>query len=402
MMMMAVLFLAGCGDRIEIEKRAYVVVLGIDPAPNGLIRVTFQIANPQVGSSERAQAQNEPAGDVITLTASDIVAARELANTIIPRRLTFSHMHTMIVGEELARTPMLYRVLSSTTGEPEFRREMNVVVSKESAFDFIQANKPKLETRPHKYYQFLEERLQEASQVSTINRYFQRLQGELLLLVYATSERNKKTKSDVEDYTAGEIPQQAGDPVQVAGAAVLKNGKMIGKLTLEEAQFTLLLRRKSPSHDFVLSVPDPKNDAFRVTFRVLHRNHAKIKIDVKKDPVEVRVSVPIKVQVLAIPSLTDYVLNDTNRKLLQKEIKESFENKSMKLVEKTQKQFGSEPFNWSLNARKSFLTLPEFSKYNWEEKYAEAKVQIRYDIEIVGFGKQYKPLEIDSTREKTH
>ena len=50
---------------------------------------------------------------------------------------------------------------------------------------------------------------------------------------------------------------RSGDPVQMIGSAVFKDGKMIGTLTGEETRITLFLRRKALGHTFVQSFPIP-------------------------------------------------------------------------------------------------------------------------------------------------
>lgn len=392
-----IILLTACGDMNELEKQAHVVVIGLDLGPKDhLVNVTFQIANPQVGTTQRSETQMEPPSDVLTFTADDIISAKEIANSVVSRKLTFSHLQTMIISEKLAKTSLNHHVIAASAGDPEMRREINVIVSKEEAAKFILKNKPKLETRPHKYYNFMMERWRDTGFVpySTLNRYFQRLSGELFMASYATTERDQKVKDDEDDQLAGEVPQQSGDPVQMIGAAIFKEGKMIGKLTGEETRLILLLRRKALTDSFIISFPDPSNKDFRVSVRLLKPKTTKIKVIVKNGPPEVYVTVPLKVQILTIPSLTDYVLSVQNQQLLKQAMEDDLTKKTMKLIEKTQKEFGSEPFLWFLHARKNFWTLKQYDQFEWEEQYKDAKVHVKFDLVIESFGKQFKPAHI--------
>jgi len=390
------LLLTACGDREELEDLGHVVVMGVDQAEDHQVSVTFQIANPEVGTTTKATAQQEPASDIVTITAPDIISAKELAQSVVSRRLNFSHLNTMIISAKLARTHQFHHVIASTTGEREMRRELHLIISKEKASEFIHANKPKLETRPHKYYAFMQERWRDIGFVpdATINRYFERTYGTLYLAVYATTQKNKKHFKDEDRYMAGQVPQQGGDPVQIMGSAVFKGGKMIGTLNGEETRLALLLRPKILSRAFVTSFPDPKDKQFRVTVRLLPVKSSDVKIDVKKDPVEVKVVVPLKVQIIQISSLTDYVLNLKYQKQLKKAIQKSLETETMQLVKKTQEQFESEPFQWYLHARKKFWTWQEYKDYQWAKKYSQAQVDVTYKLQIESFGKQFKPPQI--------
>lgn len=393
------LLLTGCSDRLEIEKMAHVVVIGVDLEADKLFKVTFQIANPQVGSSERGQAQNEPPSDTISLIAPDVTSAKELANSVIPRKLNFAHLQTLIIGEKAARTPLLHHLISSQTGDPEMRREVNIIITKETAAEFIKKNKPKLETRPHKYYQFMQDRWKDTGHVpyATVNRYFQRLEGQVFLVIYATTERNEEDSKNEDAYLAGEVPQQGGDPVQVIGSAVIKNGKMIDTLTGEETRLALLLRRKQIAHSMIVAMPDPLKKEYQVSLRLLKHKNTRVNVNVKKDPPEVHVTVPLKAQVLSIPSLTDYVLNVEYQEKLKQSITKELEKKTMELIHKSQKKYKSETFLWHLEARKKFWTLDDYNQYNWEKKFTKARVQVDYDIVIESFGKQFKPPQIKKT-----
>ncbi|MFK4996770.1 hypothetical protein ACI2OX_02230 [Bacillus sp. N9] len=172
--------LSGCWGKLELEERDYAVVLGLDKAKDDhLIDVTFQIANPQVGSSDTSTAENEPPSDIVTVSAPDILSAKELANSVLPRKVSFDHLRIIIIGEELAKTTLFHHVIGSAVIDPEVRRENNLIVSKEKASEFIKNNQPKLETRPHKYYAFMQQRWRDTGYVpySNLNRYFQRLSG---------------------------------------------------------------------------------------------------------------------------------------------------------------------------------------------------------------------------------
>jgi spore germination protein KC len=392
------LLLSGCGDKLELEQFAYVVVIGLDinDDDDQLIDVTFQIANPQVGSTDKGAAANEQPSDIVTFTTPDLLSAKELANSVITRELTFGHLNTIIVGEKLAKTPLFHNIIASAIIDPEIRLENMLLVSKEKASEFIEANLPKLETRPHKYYVYMRQRWKDTGFVplSDLNRYFQRLSGDLFLAIYATTEKNEEIRKNEDHYVAGQIPQKSGDPVQMMGSAVFKDGKMIGTLTGEETRMSLLLRPKSLSHYAIQSFTDPINNDFRISTNIMLNGKTKVKIDATTDTPDVKVIVPVKIQVFSNPSLTNYTTNLKNQETLKASIKNELEKIAMDLIQKTQEKFKAEPFLWYLEARRQFWTNHEYEKYNWNEKYSNAKVDVKFDVKIESFGAQLKPKVI--------
>ncbi len=390
------LFLSGCGDKMEMDRQAHVVVLGVDLVEEHQLEITFQIANPQVGSSERGKAENEPPSTIVTLRAPDVIVARELANSSIPRKLTFGHLHAIIISEKLARSSAFHHVLSASTGDPELRREVNIYITKEKASEFIHANKSKIETRPHKYYEFLNEIWENNGYTpdSTVNHYFERLHGDIFLAVYATATREEVFNENEDNYIAGEVPQKGGNPVQAMGSAVVKNGRMIGTLTGEETRLALLLRQKELLHSLTASVSDPMDELHRISFRYLKNESTKVKIDVKQRPPSIDVMIPLKVQILSVPSQIDYVLNMENQKKLREHLQLSMEKSLNEIIKKMQQEFKGDPFQWHLEARSKFWTLQQFEQFDWEKQFTQANVKVNVDIEFESFGKQYKVPEI--------
>lgn len=388
--------LTGCWDKQELEERAYVVVIGIDKhEKENFIEVTFQIANPQVGSSARGDEANEPPSEIITLSAPDISAAKELANSIVTRRMSFRHLQTLIVGEELARSDFHHRVMSSMIIEQETRRAISYIVSKEPAKAFIHANKPMLETRPHKYYQYMRERWEDVGFVpdANLNRYFQRLGGELFLTAYATTEKlNSEPKN--EGYSAGELPQQGGDPVQMLGSAVFQYGKMIGTLSGRETRISLALREKAISRNAQDTFIDPLRENFPITARITSVQPPRIKIDLSKSPIDIDVSLQVRLQMMSDLSLTNYSTNAKNQNILKRSLREQLTKRTLDMIEKTQNEFKAEPFLWHLKTRRQFKTIQSFEAFDWEEKYQNANVKVHYNVEIANFGEQTKPAKL--------
>lgn len=385
--------LSGCWGKVQLEQQGFVVAIGLDKNEDNLIDVTFQMANPQVGTSDIAEAPNEPSSDIVTFTAPDIVSAKELANVVVARKISFDHLLVIIVGEELAKTELFHHVIASSLVSPEMRLANNIIITKEKAGTFIRENKPKLETRPHKYYSFIIKEWKDAGYVpiSDLNSYFQQQEGQLFLSAYATTEKQEELRKNEADYLAGQVPEHGGDPVQMIGSAVFNKGKMIGTLTGAETRTALLLRRKTVANYYAQSFPDPIQDDYRIAVQIMKQGRNKVKMNVKSDIPKVKVMIPVKLQIFSNPSLENYSTNLSNQNKLKKSIKESLENDARKLIKKTQEEFESEPFEWYLEARRHFWTLDEYKNYNWEEKYKDAEVEVTFDIKIENLGAQDKP-----------
>lgn len=330
----------------------------------------------------------------MTITTTDVLLAKDLANSIVTRRISFRHLNTLIIGEELARSDYLLHLLNSLIVEPEIRHRLSFIVSKEPAQQFIHANKPAMETRPHKYYEFMRERWKDIGFVpyAKLNDYFQHLSGGLFLAAYATAERVQADLSE-QRYTAGEIPQKSGDPVQMIGSAVFKNGKMIDTLDGVETRIALSLRNKTTLRNPIGTFQDPLNEKYNLTVHIMKTKKIKVTLDLKKNPIQIDVTIPFDLHILTDLTMTDYATDMKKQKILKRSLKKQFEENTLQFIERTQKDLKGDPFMWNTYARRYFPTVKKYNEFNWEEKYQHANVHVTYEIEIASFGEKAKPAK---------
>jgi spore germination protein KC len=394
------LLLPGCWDKLEIEEQAFSVVIGVDPKEGSGITVTYQIANPQVGSSDRSSAPEEPASEIVTFEAPDLITARDLANTFITRSISFSHTQTLIVSEKFASGEQFKNFIGSSIRDRQLRREVNIIVTKESAADFIRSNKPVLETRPHKFFDFMEMRWDETGLVpySTLNRLFQRTEGDdtLFLAIYATGKQDVTRHYGNEDeYLPGEVVKEGGHPLQFVGSAVFRNGRMVGVMDGEDTRLSLLLRPRPLANNWLTTYKDPLDPKYRVGVRQFKRKATRIHLDTSNDKTRIQVTVPLTLHLVSIPSLTDYLTNADNQETLKRSIEKQLTDEANELIKRTQTEFLGEPFTWYLEARKHFWTVQQYKAYDWMEQYPHAEVEVKFDVTIQQFGKQLQPFEME-------
>lgn len=399
--------LTGCWDKTELEDYGYVAVIGIDKGKGGIGNkwdITFQITNPQVGTSPSANVP-EPSRETITVPATGPIAARDIASAAITRRLTFTHAKAFIVSEEVAKGEEFYNLMAAVERDREIRDEINIIICKERAEEFIRKNKPPLETRPNKYYSFMAERWKETGLVplATLTHFLARSQENVstFLAIYATTMKvmTKKDPQNEADYIAGQIDIRTENPTEMIGSVVLKKGKIIGKLTGEETKLSLLLRPKRTLRGIGLTVPDPEAKEEKISTRVFADKKPQITMKLDGTVPMINVIVPVKIEVVAITSLYNYVTDVKEQKILKQEIEQYLEEQSLKLIKKTQQEFQAEPFDWGKVSKKYFLTLDEYQKFDWMKSYPSAQVSLKYVVQLKNFGKQTMPPKIYETKE---
>lgn len=391
------LILSGCWDRKEVERNGYVIGLGLDKAENSKkIEVTYLIANPEVGSLQGGGGSNEPPEEIITLTASDFITVRNSANAIIARQITYDLLKVIVVSEELAKDKEFIRKIYDVTKDREIRRDAKLIVTKEKASTFFKNNDPKLETRPHKYFDLMITRGMETGITPNgeLHRFFKITEGDadLFLAIYATTKKEKsKENANEDEFLPGQIDVKGKtNSTQVIGSAIFKEGKMIGTLTGEETRIAMLLDETSDISDLLSTYPDPFDDQYRMAIRIIKKQANEVNFNLKGQKPKINITLPLTVEVLSDPSMVNYATNGKRREQLKRHLEKSLEKKMEEFVKKTQKKFKGNPFNWSLDARREFSTIPEYQNYNWMKKYPLADVNVEVKIKFGEFGKQTK------------
>lgn len=400
--------LVGCMDRQEIERQAYVVAIGLDKGEEeGTVRITYLISNPEYGSEqEGGGSTSEPPVEIISFEGNDVITARNKANAVVAKQISYDLLRTFIASEEFARDKNFIRWMYDATKDSDIRRDGRFIVSKENAFQFIQNNKPNLETRPHRYFDIILRRGIQSGLIpdGIFNHYFRitEADADLFLAIYGTSEEqeNPKPASEGLNFKADEFSYEGNtNPVSLAGAAVFKEGRMIDTLTVNELRVSIFLNNELRATDMLATFQDPIDDTYRIATRVKKNKDSKITMDLKASPPNISVDIPLTVEVLTDHSMVNYATHKDKRDELKQYLEKELTKQIETFIKKTQKEYRDEPFNWSLEARKHFRTIPKYEAFKWREKYPDMQVDVKVDIEFGEFGRQSKLPNLEGVRD---
>ncbi|MBM7572496.1 Ger(x)C family spore germination protein [Aquibacillus albus] len=402
--------LTGCYDRIELEQQAYVIAIGIDltdkEEEKGVFKFTYQIANPEVGTTASGGGADEPARETVTLKGSDLMSATTTANAFVSKELKLDHTKVIVISEEFARTGEFLRVLQTAGRTTQLRGGVQILVSKENAKDFLNNNKPIMEKRPHKYYQLMLNRATEVGIIpdANIHRFFQITEGDadLYLAPYATTEiEEPKEYEGEENFIAGNVPQEGGSQSQFMGSAVFKEGQMIDILNGAETRVAATLDNTVELTSVFSTYQDPIKPEYQIAGSFIKKQNTSVEIDYKKNgTTTIDVKVPFQMEIFAIPSLVNYSQNMKNQDLLKKSIEEQLTSFAEDLIKKSQEEYGSDPFYWSLYVRDHFKTIKEYEDADWNKKiFPNADINITYELERLEFGKMINDTNLNEVRD---
>ncbi|MBU7592567.1 Ger(x)C family spore germination protein [Metabacillus halosaccharovorans] len=394
--------LTGCWDKKELEQISYVVAIGLDKSEDNKIEVTYQIANPEVGTSlTGSPPPGEKPYENVTILANDFLTARNTVNSFISRKLSFSQTHVLIVSEELARSEEFIKMIYTGIRERELRKTVNMIITKEKARQFINNNQPLLETRPHKYYQLMINRARETGFVppSDLLQFFQTTErdADLFLAMYATTEKSDvETRNKFEDeYNAGQVPIIGEQITQFMGSALFKEGKMIGTLNGEETRVALIMDPTVTIEDMLTTYEDPLQPKYRIATKVTDARGLKVKMKLDKPHSKIRVEIPLSLEVIGVFSQINYSTDLKKQKLLKKHLEYILSKKANENIDNLQQKYGAEAYNWSLIAQRHFLTQKDYEEFDWMKSYPSFDIEAKVNVTIEEFGQQVQTPRLD-------
>jgi spore germination protein KC len=387
--------LTGCADKIELEEEGFVLVIGIDLPENGEpgLDITYQLADPQAGNPGSQPGSEEY--KTVTIRMPDLISARDMLNVGETRNINFYHTKAIIVSEAFARSEKFLEGVGALGRDPEVRRDMILLVSKERADEYLRNNKPAFEASPHKFYDFISRRWETNALVpkADLQQILHDIEADsgLALATYTTSEQiEPDTKKNEDDYLPGELYKKGGTPVQIIGSAAFRDGKMVGAMTGEEVRIMTILNESLNPQDIAFTFPDPIKEQFRITGQATNTKTT-VDVDVSKPQPVITVDAWLEITILSIPSMVDYVEDLNKQELLDKYMEKRFKSLADDFVKKTQKELKAEAFDWSLTARRHFFTLHKYQEYDWMKSYPDAEVKVNMHVKMEGFGKLLRP-----------
>lgn len=388
------ILLTGCWGVNETDELAYILAMGIDKGENNIINVTFQIAIPKSLGGGEGGGGGEPVHN-ISVEAASLFGAQQLANAFVDRELTFIHNRIVVVSDEIAKEG-LNRYINPLIRSREIRRNTYIMVTRGSSKDFLEKNKPILEINTSEQFELL---LGEAGKVgfmtdTIMNDFYNatKLSGKepiLTLVGIASKKETKKgrkfsSRIDMIEkevaYLPGEIPREGGNEIEAIGLAAFRGDKLTGYLDGSQTRYYQMVTGNFQKAIFTFPDPEKKEtDVIVIEIKAGRRPNTGVRFEQGKPVIEARVVLEGEIR-----SLQSGINYEMGAKLneLEKYLENIITREITAVIKKTQEDFKSDIFGFGEKTRKYFLTYPDWEKYNWQEVYPQAQVNVKVDLMI--------------------
>jgi spore germination protein KC len=415
-LLLIALTLNGCWDRRELESLALVQSLGLDKVPGGKgITVTAMIAIPAKLKGGGGGGGGESGGGggggtgvfLISKQAPTIFEAFNLINSTVNREVSLLQNSIILFGEDLAKQG-IQKWVDSMVRYRELRRTLNIFICQGQAIDIMKV-KPKLEANPAAYFRDFSRltRFSGMFPMTTLSDFMDRYEAkaqENYAPLFGRFHRQdpdeyqqssgggEKSDGDQQKGGGGGQSGSSGKPpeakdVRVLGTAIFKGDKMVGTFDIYETQILEILTHNF--HEAMLSIGDPLKKDCQISYRLMATGKPKIKYIHKNNQDRFQVSIKMEAELNGIQSGIDY--SDLQKEnLLSSLIAHELKARIQRVIKKAQ-QYNTDVFGFGIKVRNTILTGKDWDRYNWPDKFKNAKFDVATKVEIRRIGVQFQP-----------
>lgn len=369
-----VCMLCGCWSKIEVNDRAFARVMLLDRTNEGIeMTLGFPLPNRLSSTSKGGGGgSSSKPFTFVTKTGRDVGEAFRKIQADLSRRVTFGQLRHIVMGKEFAQSGIKPVVDFSSR---EFAIHIN-------AYLFISEDKAKSITSiPVTFEEFPTDILTQFAKerqtimvtvkdmlMSTFNR------GDLVIPMLVFGRKGVESEGNKKNWMCTD------------GAGVIRNGKMIGKLTDEETQGALwVLKQLNYSAYDVNSPTDNKPVNFLIRNAKTH-----LKAQVHGDEISIQIECKAMAGILGTESAID-VTEPTELRKLELLLNEKIKDRIRRAVA-VSKTLKSDVFQFADYIKGRYPGRWKDLRPEWGERYADqVRVDPRVNISVKWFGISQRP-----------
>ena len=249
--------MTGCWNNRPINTLGIVTGLGVDLGDAGGYDVTVQVVLPsKIGSAGQSGSQPSAGSSATIQVTANGPTVFEAVRNLIPmlsKKAYFSHIQLLVIGESAARAG-LENIWDFFERDNEISRTMRIIVAKDATAKSV------LEKQPHTN-QIGAAEITETLESSSASGRNVRIEA------FEVSELLSQPLTGI---VLGAIQPGSGDSLEndkVEGAAVVKQGKLLGFLDNDETRGYLFAQNRISST--ILSIANPAQSGRKVALEVI-------------------------------------------------------------------------------------------------------------------------------------
>ncbi len=387
---LVIIFLSGCGYGTDVDSQSFVIAVGIDKGTVYPLRMTFVFANPS-GSSSGDKSPSAPTPDAVTVEAPTVFSAVKKLDAIKSKEINLTHTKIVIFSEETAKDG-IGDFLSGFASSRDFRPNTYVCIAKGNAEKYLTSVKPSQEEFIEKYYDHIMQKVV-SDKVNEAYLYYlffnisDKYSGSLVPLVGVNKNKLPKKQeqlyTDGDDFSyearAGEIVRDADNPAEILGSAILYNDKMVGTLGSFETDLSRIICGEYYPRNYSITYPQKED---YVTVRIIQQTSPRISTKIKNGNAIINITIPVSLEYVDAGKIGN---NEKNSREFCSFLEKELDFYAEKLMHDSQTKYKSDFLGLGDNLKIHFPDMTAWEKFNWEEKFLSAKINVSFKVVFADF-----------------
>lgn len=376
-LLLALLLMAGCWSRREIQELAFIMIVGVDwNEEKEEYDITFQMARPGKvpspgGGGGGGGGGSEEGSFYVTVSARNLAEALRELRHFKSRQTFLGHLQAIVVGDEVARRG-LGPTLDFLWREVDVRPSIDVMVARGKAGPMVAAH-PALEYLPGRGFPHLMERVSTHSTVPRVT---------LARLIYAVLQEDLSPMVPLLEVRetigpGGGTAPSFRDP-EIIGSAIFDQDVLVA--TLDRAESRGVMWARGEVKRTTLIYPDPGRGG-EITVLRIRRGGGGISLEPRRSGLP-----RAKVKVLATG---DFLQSGRIPETLSPEMIERLEREAEQVIKReveaavaATKAAGSDPIGFGEVLRRSAPEVWQRVRGRWDETYPDLPVTVEARVEI--------------------
>ena len=349
-----------CGGK-KLEDELLVIVLAVDRSAEGDYAVAVKA--PRNAAANSVQDDGQGGYLILEARGHTFSDAASMLNAVTPRQLNYSQVREIVIGREAAIREDFAALLRQINAMPRLRCSAALVVCKEKALDFIQAQKPYVGLRLSRYTEatvsnYAGKGFTPATTLCDGVRDMGCGYMDPLMILGAMNPFSKDAEMNPEnplDDTAGSLPRKSGEQVELFGAAATDGTRVTGYLTGYEMALIHLIG----GHVEALVIRDEAEKPLQI----LAGGPARLQADLSVRPARLSLSLSCEIQHLPGEAPRESAVAAR----LQSDI--------LAMLRHMQ-SLGCDGLGFGYIAARQFLTIGQWESIGWKRLYGDAQFSV--------------------------
>jgi len=391
LIMMSIIPLAGCLERVELNKIGIVTGFGINKTEEGYM-VTAQILNPAAIAGETQNAL-----PVYTLTGEGktIHDAVSRVGQIMSSGFFLSHLNVIVIDEDFAKAGFA-PFLNFALRHSEIRPDISIIVAKGNCANDVLNVVTALDRIPAAQLNVSAMITSHTGRLTNYNLYdvVDMVNGNNLNVVLnavsihheekhmddTVNENGGSKKKTSENGSTIDNILDIANPVQlrIEHLAVFQSDKLVGFLDSDEAQLYNMIMGENKRYVLVTEIEEDYYTSARI-------NKVKSEITTDLDKKEATIKLDLDAMILENTYPVD-LTNEENLTAMSEHLKKQLQSDLTPFVKKVQKELKSDIFGISGKAYYQENKLWKEKEGYWTELFPELKINVEVQLNINSVG----------------